>query len=101
MLGQVFPEIILNLLPLAAQGRDDYRLNDQKNVLFACVVRTDLRSLPRIEDALKKRAEDARLDAGPVALSDTRQNIEVLMIQRKRRCIIKQSAIEMLDFYIS
>ena len=49
-----------------AQRRHQHRLDDQQDVLAAGVVRAELRALGRVQAALEQRAEDGRLDAGPV-----------------------------------
>ena len=70
MLGQRIVEFPLQLAPLPAERSHHHRLDDQQDVRLAGVVRADLALLTRIEQALEERAEDARLDAGPIAVGD-------------------------------
>ncbi len=90
-------DLHLHLLPAAAQRRHQHRLHDQQNILFAGVVRAQLRPLAGVQAALKKRAEDRRFDAGPIQPADLLQDAQAVAVQFQCCLIVKQAAVEVAD----
>ena len=86
--------LLLNVDPFAAQRSHQHRLDDQQDVFFAGVLRAELRALRWIETAHEQRAEDRRLDAGPIELADAGQNVQTVAVEIEDGIIVEQAAVE-------
>ena len=81
-------------LPRGEPGSDHHRLDEQHDLVAVGVVRPELRPLVRIEPALEQRAEDRRIDLGPVQARGGQHRVDVGPLQRQRRRVVEQPAVE-------
>ena len=87
-------EIGLRRVPLGQPRADHHRLNEQHDLVAVGIVRAELRAFARIEPALEQRAEDRRIDLRPVEVRRRQYRLDVNGLQRERRTIVEQSAVE-------
>ena len=69
-------------LPLGQQRANDHRINDPHNLVPVRIVRTELRSLVRVEASLEQSAQDRRIDVGPVESGRFQRNLDLSLVQR-------------------
>ena len=87
-------EIGLRHVPLGQPRADHHRLNEQHDLVAVGIVRAELRAFAWVEPALEQRAEDRRIDLRPVEVRSRQYRLEVSGLQRERRTIVEQSAVE-------
>ena len=81
-------------LPLGEQRPDDDRLDQLQDLLAVRVVRPELRALAGVEAALEERPEDRRVDLRPVEVRRRQHRLDVGPLQRQRRAVVEQAAVE-------
>ena len=73
----------LDLGPFALERGQQDGLQERLDVGAAGVVGADLRTLGGVQRPLEERAEDRRLDAGPIVLVDVGQGVDFRRGQRQ------------------
>ncbi len=82
-------------VPLLAQRLDHRRQHQPLDVRARRVVGAELVPLARLQGPLQQRAEDGRLDIGPVALAGLDQQFQLLGGDGQGVAFLEQSAVEM------
>jgi hypothetical protein len=85
-------------LPALLEGADEHRLDEQKDVFFAGVMRADEGAAGWGEGSLEEGAKDGRGDVGPVVVfGDFVKDAEVAFVELNYGRVVEQSAVEVPD----
>ena len=75
-------------------SRSSIRSSRPCDLLAVRVVRPELRALARVEATLEQRPEDRRVDLRPVEVRHRQHRLDVGPLQRQRRAVVEQTAVE-------
>ena len=81
-------------VPLGEQRPDDHRVDEQHDLVAVGVVRSELGTFVRVETSLEQRAEDRRVDLGPIEVGGLQHRLKVALLERQRGVVVEQAAVE-------